>query len=127
VANAAFGVPGSAMEMTLKHWDVTMHSSAHSLLRLAQHAVPLMNDGWGRIISITSEGGQRVLPGYGIIGVAKAAWNLSRGPSHLNSRRKESLSMEYWRGCRYESFRAIPGAEEKLREVIGQTPIGKNH
>jgi enoyl-[acyl-carrier protein] reductase III len=35
VANAAFGVPGRLLETTVHHWDVTMHSSAHSLLGLA--------------------------------------------------------------------------------------------
>src|SRR5690606_21126236 len=57
VANAAFGVPGPVLEATTKHWDVTLAASARSLLDMAQRAVPLMHHGWGRIISISSEGG----------------------------------------------------------------------
>ncbi len=126
VANAAFGVPGSAMETTLKHWDVTMHSSAHSLLRLAQHAIPLMSDGWGRIISITSEGGQKVLPGYGIIGVAKAALESLTRTLAFELASKGILVNGVLAGVAdTRSFRAIPGAEEKLREVISQTPVGR--
>src|SRR5690606_14210803 len=73
VGNAAFGVPGPVLEATTKHWDVTLAASARSLLDMAQRAVPLMHHGWGRIISISSEGGQRVIPGYGVVGVAKAS------------------------------------------------------
>jgi enoyl-[acyl-carrier protein] reductase III len=80
VANAAFGVPGTLMDATSKHWDITLAASARSLLDLTRRAVPLMTSGWGRIISITSDGGQRVIPGYGVVGPAKAALeSLTRG------------------------------------------------
>jgi enoyl-[acyl-carrier protein] reductase III len=73
VANAAFGIPGPLMDSTPKHWDVTMDSSARSFLTLTQQAVPLMKNGGGRILSITSSGGHRVLTGYGLMGIAKGA------------------------------------------------------
>lgn len=80
VANAAFGVPGTLIDTTSKHWDITLAASARSLLDLTKRAVPLMTQGWGRIISITSDGGQRVIPGYGAVGPAKAALeSLTRG------------------------------------------------
>ena len=73
IANAAFGVPGTLVGATAKHWDVTLAASARSLLDLARRAVPLMPETEGRIVSITSDGGQRVIPGYGVVGPAKAA------------------------------------------------------
>ena len=126
VANAAFGVPGAAMKTTMKHWDVTMHSSAHSLLRLAQYAVPLMKSNWGRIISITSEGGQKVLPDYGIIGVAKAALeSLTRTLAVELAEKKIVVNGVLAGVADTKSFRAIPGAEEKMLQVENTTPLGR--
>lgn len=71
IANASFGIPGTLMDTKVRHWDATLDANALSLLLMAQQAVPLMKD-WGRIISITSYGGQRVLPGYGVVGAAKS-------------------------------------------------------
>lgn len=126
VANAAFGVPGPILEATQRHWDVTMSASARSLLSLTQRAVPLMYGREGRIISITSEGAQKVLPGYGVVGAAKGALEaLTR-----------SLAVELApKGIRVngimagladtKSFRAIPGADEAIREAEARTPVGR--
>jgi enoyl-[acyl-carrier protein] reductase I len=46
--------------------------SAYSLLGMAQRARPLMDDG-GSIIAMTYHGGERVVPGYNVMGVAKSA------------------------------------------------------
>ncbi len=46
--------------------------SAYSLIALARAAVPMMSEG-GSIVSMTYLGGDKVIPGYNIMGVAKAA------------------------------------------------------
>jgi enoyl-[acyl-carrier protein] reductase I len=46
--------------------------SAYSLTALAQRAAPLM-EGGGSIVALTYLGGERVLPKYNVMGVAKAA------------------------------------------------------
>ena len=74
ISNAAFGTPGSVLGARSKHWDVTMAATAQGLQWLAQNAVPRMG-AWGRIVAISSEGGPRVLPGYGVVGVAKGPSN----------------------------------------------------
>lgn len=48
-----------------------MDTSAYTLLAMAQRAMPLMTDG-GSIISMTYYGGEKVTPGYNVMGVAKA-------------------------------------------------------
>ena len=74
VGNAATGIVRSITEVEDKHWDWTMDTNARSILRCANHAVPMMEaQGWGRIIGITSFGSSRVFSDYGIIGVSKAA------------------------------------------------------
>lgn len=126
VANAAFGVPGYLLETTIHHWDVTMHASAHSLLSIAQRAVPRMKNGWGRIISITSEGGQRVLPGYGVVGVAKAALEcLTRTLSVELGERNIVVNGVLAGIADTRSARRIPGADELIEEARRRTPTGR--
>ncbi|MEM7164655.1 MAG: enoyl-ACP reductase [Planctomycetota bacterium] len=50
--------------------------SAYSLTALAQQALPLMSDG-GSIVALTYLGGERVVPGYNVMGVAKASLEMS--------------------------------------------------
>ncbi len=73
VGNAASGTPRDVLEVQDKHWDWTMDVNARSILRCTQRAVPLMEKhGWGRIVTISSPGGTRVLPHYAAIGLSKA-------------------------------------------------------
>lgn len=48
-----------------------MDVSAYTLLAMAQRAIPLMSDG-GAIINMSYYGGEKVTPGYNVMGVAKA-------------------------------------------------------
>ena len=74
VGNAASGIPRPVLDTTDKHWDWTLDINARSILRCARRAVPLMAaHGWGRIITVSSQGSTRVIPNYGITGVSKAA------------------------------------------------------
>jgi len=51
----------------------TMGISAYSLIEVSRHARPLMQANGGSIMTLSYLGGDRVLPGYGIMGPAKAA------------------------------------------------------
>jgi len=46
--------------------------SAYSLVAMAQRAAPLMSEG-GSIVSMSYYGGEKVIPGYNVMGIAKAA------------------------------------------------------
>lgn len=126
VANAAFGVPGNLIDTSPKHWDVTLSASARSLLDMAKRAAPLMNDGYGRIISITSDGGQRVIPGYGAVGPAKAALeSLTRGLA-VELASKGILVNGILAGLAdTKSSRSIPGAKDVLGHAEFHTPRGR--
>ena len=63
--------------------------SAYSLTRLAKEAKPLMSDG-GSIVTLTYLGGVKVVPNYNVMGIAKAALEMSvrylaseLGPSNI--------------------------------------------
>ncbi len=53
-------------------WNQALDISAYSLLAMTQRAVPLMPAG-GSIVSMSYYGGEKVVPGYNVMGIAKAA------------------------------------------------------
>ncbi len=55
-----------------KVWTQAMEISAYSLIAMGRHAVDLMPNG-GSIISLSYYGAEKVVPGYNVMGVAKAA------------------------------------------------------
>jgi enoyl-[acyl-carrier protein] reductase III len=72
VANAATGVIRPTLELEEKHWDWTLNANARSVFTLARHAAPVMPPG-SSIIALSSLGAARVLDGYVLVGVSKAA------------------------------------------------------
>ena len=72
VNNAASGVQLPAAELTDKHWQWTMNINARAPWLCAIEASRIMGEG-GRIVNITSQGSQRVLPYYFSVGTSKAA------------------------------------------------------
>lgn len=125
VANAAFGVPGNMMEATPKYWDITMAASARSLLDMAKLAVPLMKD-YGRIISITSDGGQLVIPGYGVVGAAKAALeSVTRGLAYELGPKGIVVNGVLAGLANTKSARSIPGAVDVMDHAKFHTPLGR--
>ncbi len=126
VANAAFGVPGNLMEASSRYWEITLASSARSLLNLAQRAVPLMQNNWGRIISITSDGGRKVIPGYGVVGPAKAALeSLTRGLAYELAGQGIVVNGVLAGLADTKSSRSIPGADKVMEHAKFHTPAGR--
>ena len=72
VANAATGVIRPVLELEEKHWDWTLNANARSVFTLARLATPTIRPG-GSIVAISSLGSVRVLDGYVLVGVSKAA------------------------------------------------------
>ena len=71
-ADRAFLEIGSFHKTTRQAWAQALDISGYSLLAMAQRAVPLMPNG-GSIVAMTYYGGEKVIPGYNIMGIAKAA------------------------------------------------------
>ena len=63
---------GRVTDCSLPGFQTMLDISVHSLIRMARFVEPLMTDG-GTIITLSYLGGQRVVPEYGVMGVAKAA------------------------------------------------------
>lgn len=74
-------------------WHTAMDISAYSLVALARCAAEIMPDG-GSIVTLTYYGGEKVVPGYNLMGVCKAAldhtvrylaWDLGRRKIRVNA------------------------------------------
>lgn len=68
---------GSFLNTTREGFTTAMDISAYSLIGLAKEAVPLMQGRDGSIVAMTYYGGQKVFPSYNVMGVAKAALEMS--------------------------------------------------
>jgi enoyl-[acyl-carrier protein] reductase I len=65
---------GRFVDTTREGWRIALESSAFSLPDMARRAEPLMaRNGGGSIVTYTYLGGERVVPNYNVMGVAKAA------------------------------------------------------
>lgn len=107
---------------------LTMEVSAYSLTALARQATPLMQRrGGGSIITMTYLGGERVVPRYNVMGVAKAALESSvrylaseLGPQNI---RVNAISAGPVRTLAARSIPGFPRMEEHFRQVA---PLRRN-
>ena len=64
---------GSFTETSWEGYALAQHVSAYSLIATARAAAPLMEGRAGGIVSLSYYGSEKVVPGYNVMGVAKAA------------------------------------------------------
>lgn len=67
---------GEFSETSRAGFQLALEVSTYSLTRLAKAAKPLMSEG-GSIVTLTYLGGDRVIPNYNVMGVAKAGLEMS--------------------------------------------------
>ena len=76
VNNAASGEHQNDMETEPSGWLDSYNTNLLSMVRLVQHLLPPMQEqGWGRIISISSGAAVKPSPGMGVYATTKAAMN----------------------------------------------------
>jgi enoyl-[acyl-carrier protein] reductase I len=68
---------GEFHDTPLEGWQTALHVSAFSLTALVRRALPLLEGRRGSILTLSYLGGERVIPHYNIMGVAKAALECS--------------------------------------------------
>lgn len=67
---------GDFSSVDLEGWNTALNVSAYSLVAISRAARPLMSEG-GSICTLTYLGGERYVPNYNVMGVAKAALECS--------------------------------------------------
>jgi enoyl-[acyl-carrier protein] reductase I len=68
---------GEFLTTSREGYRIAQDISAYSLTALARAVVPLMEGRAGSIVTLTYLGGERVVPHYNVMGVAKAALDMS--------------------------------------------------
>jgi enoyl-[acyl-carrier protein] reductase I len=80
------------VEASREAWHLAMDISAYSLVTVCRQAADLFSDG-GAVVTISYFGGEKVMPGYNMMGVCKAAlehsvrylaWDLGRRKIRVN-------------------------------------------
>ncbi len=64
---------GRFFETSREGFRTAMEVSAYSLVELTRHAYPWLKESQGSVLTLTYLGGERVVPNYNVMGVAKAA------------------------------------------------------
>jgi len=124
VSNAASGVLKGALELSPKQWDWVLNTNARPLLLCVQEALALMRVG-GRVISLSSLGSNRVIPGYAAIGVSKAALEgLTRYLAVELAPRGIAVNAVAAGAVETDVWRAIPNGGTALAEIRAKTPTG---
>jgi enoyl-[acyl-carrier protein] reductase I len=118
---------GRFTDVSRKGFSTALEISAFSLMSLANRAESLLEKKQGSIIALTYHGSQKVVPGYGIMGVAKAALESSvrylaydLGPKKI---RVNAISAG---AVRTLSSAAIPKFREKLDFAADKAPLKEN-
>jgi enoyl-[acyl-carrier protein] reductase I len=100
--------------------------SAYSLIALARAALPLMPEG-GSIIALSYLGGEKVVPGYNVMGVAKAALeSAARYLAFDLGSRKIRVNILSAGPVRTLSAMAVGGIDEMFAHVEKKSPLKRN-
>jgi enoyl-[acyl-carrier protein] reductase I len=130
VHSIAFAPPQELREpyvnMSREGWGLAMDISVYSLVAASRKAVPLMTDG-GTIITISYYGGEKVMPGYNVMGVCKAAlehsvrylaWDLGRERIRVNCISAGPM--------RTLSAAGIAGFDQLRDHAVEKSPLARN-
>jgi len=114
------------VEMSREGWHLAMDISVYSLVVACRAAAPLMTAG-GAIVTISYYGGEKVVPGYNVMGVCKAAlehsvrylaWDLGRQNIRVNCISAGPI--------RTLSAAGIAGFDELRQHAAQKAPLGRN-
>jgi enoyl-[acyl-carrier protein] reductase I len=100
--------------------------SAYSLIALTRGAMPLMPNG-GSVIALSYLGGEKVVPGYNVMGVAKAALEASaRYLAYDLGSKKIRVNALSAGPVRTLSAMAVGGIDEMFSHVEMKAPLKRN-
>lgn len=118
---------GSFLSTTRAAYAQALDISAYTLLAMAARARPIMAKTGGSILGMSYYGAEKVLPGYNVMGVAKAALEATgrylaseMGPDKI---RVNLISGGYLRTL---ASSAVGGAEEISKLVDEKAPLRRN-
>lgn len=119
--------PGKFKETPRQVYMSAIDISAYTLAAMSNRAVPLMKENGGSIIAMSYYGSEKVLPGYNVMGVAKAA--LECTTRYLASELGEQgIRVNTISGGPFRTLAAsaVGGIERMLDEYTERAPLRRN-
>ena len=118
---------GDFFNTSREGWAVAQEVSAFSLLALTRRALPLMEGRAGSIVTLSYIGGERVVPNYNVMGVAKAALEASvRYLAHDLGPRGIRVNAISSGPIRTLSAAGIDGFSAILDHIAARAPLRRN-
>jgi enoyl-[acyl-carrier protein] reductase I len=115
-------------------WHLAMDISVFSLVASCRLAAPLMTDG-GSIITVSYYGGEKVIPGYNMMGVCKAAlehsvrylaWDLGKQKIRVNSISAGPMRTLSAAGIAgFDELRELAAKKSPLGRIVEPVDLGK--
>lgn len=125
VHNAAIGTFKPLLEIRPNQIELAFKVNAFALLWLAKAALPLMGRG-GKIVALSSVGGSRVVPHYGIVGPSKAAMeSIVRYLAVELKPRGITVNAVSGGLVDTDALRAFPEWEKLAAQAVAATPEGR--
>jgi len=123
ISNAALGIYTSMANIDDKAWDLSMHTNARAFLHCVQLGSPIMPD-HSRIVTLSSLGSIRYIPGYAAIGISKAAIeNIVRYMAVELAHKRITVNCVSGGFIDTSALKVFPNYEEMKREVSERTPF----
>jgi enoyl-[acyl-carrier protein] reductase I len=127
-ANRQFLAPGTFVDTPRGDFAAALDISVYSLLGMARRARPLMaRSGGGSILAMSYYGAEKVIPGYNVMGVAKAALETSvrylaadLGPEAIRVNAISGGPLRTLAASAIRGFRSLLTHNEK------RAPLGRN-
>ncbi|HRD65451.1 MAG TPA: SDR family oxidoreductase [Candidatus Competibacter sp.] len=122
---AATGVHRKFEQLSSRHFDFTFALNVRAFLALVRLLAPKMSPG-SSIIALSSEGAERVMPQYGLVGASKGALeSLCRHLAVELADRGVRVNILSPGTVKTDAWNALPDADRRLREAISRSPIGR--
>jgi enoyl-[acyl-carrier protein] reductase III len=123
ISNAALGLYTRMLDIDDKAWDLSMHTNARAFLHCIQLGAPIMPD-HSRIVTLSSLGSIRYIPGYASIGVSKAAIeNIVKYAAIELARRHITVNCVSGGFIDTNALKVFPNYQQMLDEVSERTPF----
>lgn len=117
---------GRYIDTTRQDWLTALDISAYSLVAVARHAEPLLNEG-GSMVTLTYYASEKVVPKYNVMGIAKSALEASvRYLAYELGKKQVRVNAVSAGPVRTVAAKSIPGFTKMYKKVSGIAPLGRN-
>lgn len=116
---------GRYIDTTRDDWVTALEVSAFSLVRAAQAAEPMLNEGGG-IVTLTYYAAEKVVPKYNVMGVAKSTLEASvRYLAYDLGKKGIRINAVSAGPVKTVAARSIPGFMDMYKRFSAASPLGK--